>query len=102
MNRLATWLTAQPRRFAGTMDFVYSLLLMAEEAGTIGFIRDHAQVRWYPPGCYVVEQGEAATELFMITSGRADTWQEQGPTRTRPAVKAPTRETGHLDSRRTV
>ena len=41
------------------LDFVHSLLLMAEEAGTMGFIRDHAQVRWYPPGCYVVEQGEA-------------------------------------------
>ena len=77
MNRLATWLTTRPARFAGTMDFVYSLLLMAEEAGTMGFIRDHAQVRWYPPGCYVVEQGEAATELFMIISGRVDAWQEQ-------------------------
>ncbi len=77
MNRLATWLTTRPARFAGTMDFVHSLLLMAEEAGTMGFIRDHAQVRWYPPGCYVVEQGEAATELFMIISGSADAWQEQ-------------------------
>lgn len=45
MNRLATWLTTRPARFAGTMDFVHSLLLMAEEAGTMGFIRDHAQVR---------------------------------------------------------
>ena len=77
MNRLATWLTDRPVRFAGTMDFVYSLLLMAQEAGTMGFIRDHAQVRWYPPGCYVVEQGEAATDLFMIISGSADAWQEQ-------------------------
>jgi LmbE family N-acetylglucosaminyl deacetylase len=77
MNRLATWLTTRPDRFAGTMDFVYALLLMAEEAGTMGFIRDHAQVRWYPPGSYVVEQGEAATELFMIISGSADAWQEQ-------------------------
>lgn len=77
MNRLATWLTTRPVRFAGTMDFVYSLLLMAEEAGTMGLIRDHAQVRWYPPGSYVVEQGEAATDLFMIISGSADVWQEQ-------------------------
>lgn len=77
MNRLATWLTTRPVRFTGTMDFVYSLLLMAEEAGTMGFIRDHAQVRWYPPGSYVVEQGEAATDLFMIISGSADAWQEQ-------------------------
>lgn len=77
MNRLATWLADRPVRFAGTMDFVYSLLLMAQEAGTMGLIRDHAQVRWYPPGSYVVEQGEPATDLFMIISGRADVWQEQ-------------------------
>jgi LmbE family N-acetylglucosaminyl deacetylase len=77
MDRLAAWLTASPERFAGTMDFVHSLLLMAEEAGTMGYIRDHAQVAWYPAGCYVVEQGEAARELFMILSGHADVWQEQ-------------------------
>jgi LmbE family N-acetylglucosaminyl deacetylase len=77
MNRLATWLTTRPDRFTGTMDFVQSLLLMAEEAGTMRFINDHARVRWYPTGSYVVEQGEAATELFMILSGHADVWQEQ-------------------------
>jgi LmbE family N-acetylglucosaminyl deacetylase len=77
MNRLATWLTTRPDRFAGTMEFVHALLLMAEEAGTMGFIGDHARVRWYPAGSYVVEQGEAATELFVILSGHADVWQEQ-------------------------
>ncbi len=76
MNRLAAWLTTRPDRFAGTMDFVHSLLLMAEEAVTMGFVRDHAQVQWYPAGCYVVEQGEAATQLFMILSGHADVRQE--------------------------
>ncbi|HEY6297224.1 MAG TPA: PIG-L family deacetylase [Streptosporangiaceae bacterium] len=76
MNRLATWLTTRPERFAGTMDFVHALLLMAEEAVTMRFIRDHAQVHWYPAGCYVVEQGEPATQLFMIMSGHAGAWQE--------------------------
>ena len=76
MNRLATWLTTRPERFAGTMDFVHALLLMAEEAVTMRFIRDHAQVHWYPSGCYVVEQGRPATQLFMIMSGHADAWQE--------------------------
>jgi LmbE family N-acetylglucosaminyl deacetylase len=76
MDRLASWLTSRPSRFAGTMDFVHALLLMAQEAGTMGFIRDHARVHWYPAGCYVVEQGEAASELFMILSGYADAWQE--------------------------
>ena len=76
MNRLATWLTTRPDRFAGTMEFVHSLMLMAEEAVTMGFVRDHAQVQWYPAGCYVVEPGEAATQLFMILSGHADVRQE--------------------------
>ena len=76
MERLARWLTSQSDRFAGTMDFMHAMLLMAEEAGTMGFVRDHARVDWYPAGCYVVEQGEAASELFMILSGYADAWQE--------------------------
>lgn len=77
MDRLASWLTSRPDRFAGTMDFVHSLLLMAEEAGTMRYIRDHAQVYWYPAGCYVVEQGEPSRELFLILSGHADAWQER-------------------------
>ena len=79
MARLASWLTNRPDQFQfrGTMEYVHSLLLMAEEAGTMGFIRDHARVSWYPPGTCVVEQGETATELFMILSGHAEVWQEQ-------------------------
>jgi LmbE family N-acetylglucosaminyl deacetylase len=76
MNRLATWLTGQPGRFAGTPAFVHALLVMAQEAGTLGNIRDHTEVRWFPPGSYVVEQGEPATQLFLILSGQADVWQE--------------------------
>ena len=69
MERLAAWLTSQPGRFAGTPAFAHALLLLAEAARTMGHIRDHVQVRWYPPGSYVVEQGEAAAELFLILSG---------------------------------
>ena len=76
MERLAAWLTSQPDRFAGTPAFAHALLLLAEAARTMGHIRDHVQVRWYPPGSYVVEQGEAAAELFLILSGEAETWQQ--------------------------
>jgi LmbE family N-acetylglucosaminyl deacetylase len=76
LDRLATWLTSQPNRFAGTLDFAHALLLLAEASGTMRHIRDNVQVRWYPPGSFVVEQGEAATELFLILSGEADAWQE--------------------------
>jgi LmbE family N-acetylglucosaminyl deacetylase len=76
-ERLATWLASQPGRFAGTPAFAHALLLLAEAARTMGHIRDHVQVRWYPPGSYVVEQGEAAAELFLILSGEAEMWQQR-------------------------
>jgi LmbE family N-acetylglucosaminyl deacetylase len=76
LERLATWLASQPNRFAGTPDFAHAFLLLAEASGTMRHIRDHVQVRWYPPGSYVVEQGEAAAELFLILSGEAEAWQE--------------------------
>ena len=76
MERLATWLTSQPNRFAGTPAFAHALLLLAEAARTLGHIRDHVQVRWYPPGSYVVERGEVAAELFLILSGEAEVWKE--------------------------
>jgi LmbE family N-acetylglucosaminyl deacetylase len=76
LERLAAWLTSRPVRFAGSPAFAHALLLLAEAAGTMGHICDHVQVRWYPPGSYVVEQGEAAAELFLILSGEAETWQQ--------------------------
>ena len=76
MERLAAWLASRPGRFAGTPAFAHALLLLAEAASTLGHIRDHVQVRWYPPGSCVVEQGEAAAELFLILSGEAEVRQE--------------------------
>jgi len=76
-ERLAAWLTSQPDRFAGTPAFAHAFLLLAEAAGTMGHIRDHVQVRWYPPGSYVIEQGEVAAELFLILSGEVDVRQER-------------------------
>ena len=75
-ERLAAWLTSRPGRFAGTPAFAHALLLLAEAASTLGHIRDHVQVRWYPPGSYVIERGEAAAGLFLILSGEAEVWQE--------------------------
>ena len=56
--------------------FAHALLLLAEEAGTLRTIRDHVEVRWYPPGSFVVEEGEAAYELFLVLSGAAEVWKE--------------------------
>ena len=81
MERLSTWLASQPNRFAGTPAVAYAFMLLAEAASTLGHIRDHVQVRWYPPGSYVIEQGEAAAELFLILSGEAEVWQESSGSR---------------------
>jgi len=76
LEHLATWLTSQPARFAGTAAYAHALLLLTEAAGTMRHINDHVQIRWYPPGSYVVEQGETAAELFLILSGEAGVFQE--------------------------
>ena len=82
-ERLAAWLASQPDRFAGTPAFAHAFLLLAEAASTLGHIRDHVQVRWYPPGSCVVEQGEVPAELFLILSGEAEVRQENGGRRER-------------------
>jgi signal-transduction protein with cAMP-binding, CBS, and nucleotidyltransferase domain len=33
-------------------------------------------VNWFPPGFYIIEQGEPATRLYMMLSGKADVFQE--------------------------
>jgi LmbE family N-acetylglucosaminyl deacetylase len=76
MERLAEWLVSEPTRFAGSPAFAHALLILAEEVGTLRTIRDHVEVRWYPPGSFVVEQGEAAYELFLVLSGAAEVWKE--------------------------
>ena len=82
-ERLAAWLASQPDRFAGTPAFAHAFLLLAEAASTLGHIRDHVQVRWYPPGSCVVEQGEVPAELFLILSGEAEVRQENSGRRER-------------------
>lgn len=78
MDRLASWLTTRSDRFAGSSDYVHALLLVVKEAGTMRYLSDHEQVQWYPAGSCVVEQGEAASELFIILSGFAEVWQDDG------------------------
>jgi LmbE family N-acetylglucosaminyl deacetylase len=81
MERLASWLTSRPNRFVGSPAFGHALLLLAQAAGTLGHIRDHVEVRWFPPGSYVVEQGEEAGELLLILSGTAEVRHDGGDRR---------------------
>src|SRR6185437_3980102 len=40
-----------------------------EEATLLGYTSDHIDVAWYPAGFYIIEQGEAAVNLYLILSG---------------------------------
>jgi LmbE family N-acetylglucosaminyl deacetylase len=71
-DRLVRWLIAQGSDFRGDPEFVYALLLLAEEATTLHSVNDHFEVKWYPTGISIVEQGEPAAALYLLLSGRAD------------------------------
>jgi LmbE family N-acetylglucosaminyl deacetylase len=69
LNRLVQWLTTSEKRFYGSADFAGALLLLAEEATLLGYTSDHIDVAWYPAGFYIIEQGEAPVNLYLILSG---------------------------------
>lgn len=72
MDQLVRWLTSCDTRFQGTLDFIHGLVFMAYETTTLGYSSDHVDVRWYPPGFSILEQGEPTTSLYLILSGQAD------------------------------
>jgi LmbE family N-acetylglucosaminyl deacetylase len=76
MQRLAQWLVGRDARFAGSPEFGYALLLLAEQTATMRYVRDRPQVRWFPEGSYVLEQGEPSDGLFLVLSGSVEVRQE--------------------------
>ena len=72
VSLLVDWLASQDRRFKGTTEFVHALRMFADGTSMLGFASDHIRVEWFPPGTYIIEQGEPSTELFCILSGTAD------------------------------
>ena len=70
------WLVGQEERFRGDVGFVKALLHIAEGARDLHSISDHIETRWFPAGTFVVEQGEAATTLYLILSGEAEAVRE--------------------------
>lgn len=69
LDRLARWLVGLETRFRGSAEFVQSLSLFAEESTTLRYAGDSIEVRWFPAGTYIVEQGEMDRSLFLIISG---------------------------------
>ena len=66
------WLAEQPDRFHGNLEFAHALKLFADGTNSLGVTADHVRTEWFPPGSFIIEQGEAATELVCILSGDAD------------------------------
>jgi LmbE family N-acetylglucosaminyl deacetylase len=76
-TRLVHWLTEFEEQFHGTIEFANALLLFAEEAALLGYSSDDVDIQWFPAGFYIVEQGEPATKLYLVLSGRADVIHEE-------------------------
>jgi LmbE family N-acetylglucosaminyl deacetylase len=73
---IVKWLVSLPERFSGTLEFVHALLLLVEESTMLHYTSDHFDIKWFPAGFYIVEQGEPASDLFLILSGEADVIHE--------------------------
>lgn len=76
LNQLSQWLAHRDARFRGTAEFAHGLMLFADESKALGYTSDHIKVAWYPAGFYIIEQGEPATSLYLILSGRAEVLEE--------------------------
>ena len=79
LDRLARWLVSLEVRFRGGPEFVRSLSLFAEESTTLRYAGDFIEVRWFPAGTYIIEQGEIGKSLFLIVSGAVQVAEEPTP-----------------------
>jgi LmbE family N-acetylglucosaminyl deacetylase len=83
IDTILEWLQAQGR-FSGGVEFGHALKLFADGATALGVAADHVRVEWYPPGAYIIEQDEPASELFCLLSGTADIVAELDDGRMQP------------------
>ena len=75
-EELAHWIAGSGRR-ATDPAALQAIALFAGESATMRLARDHVRVEWFPPGVYVIEQGEPADALYLILNGTADALLEQ-------------------------
>ena len=76
VDRLAEWLAGLTERFQGPAEFAGAFSLFPRETTALGYADDHIEVAWFPPGVSIIEQGEAATSLYLILSGEVDVFQD--------------------------
>jgi LmbE family N-acetylglucosaminyl deacetylase len=75
-DRLADWVVEMTTRFKGTKDFVHAMSVFSREATALGYAADFVTVEWFPSGTYLIEQGAAATTMYLILSGRVEIRRE--------------------------
>ncbi len=76
LEQLSKWLVMMEDRFQGNLDFIHGLSLFAEESTMLHYANDFVDVRWYPPGFCIIEQGETANDLYIILSGSVEVQHE--------------------------
>jgi LmbE family N-acetylglucosaminyl deacetylase len=84
LDRLSEWLEAAGGGRAGVGDqvqdvteFVRALLVFAEETTLLQYSQDRMDIKWFPKGFYIIEQGEVARDLYLIMSGSAEAVHEE-------------------------
>jgi LmbE family N-acetylglucosaminyl deacetylase len=70
-EELARWIAGSGQR-ATDRAALQAIALFAGESATMRLARDDVRVQWFPPGIYVIEQGEPADALYLILDGTAD------------------------------
>lgn len=70
-EELAQWIIESGQR-ATDRAALQAIALFAGESATMRLARDDVRVQWFPPGIYVIEQGEPADALYLILNGTAD------------------------------
>ena len=75
-DRLAAWVVEMTTRFEGTNDFVHAMSVFSRETTALGYAADFVKVEWFPSGTYLIEQGEAATTMYLILSGHVEIRRE--------------------------
>jgi signal-transduction protein with cAMP-binding, CBS, and nucleotidyltransferase domain len=63
-------------RFKGTKDFIHAMSVFSRETTALGFAADFVDVEWFPSGTYLIEQGEAATTMYLLLSGHVEIRRE--------------------------
>ena len=74
-EELAHWIVESGQR-ATDRAALQAIALFAGESATMRLARDDVRVQWFPPGIYVIEQGEPADALYLILNGTADALME--------------------------